>query len=204
MELCEYGCGKEATHTFKNGKKCCAQKIHFCESFNARRGAASGNARKGVPFTEEHRKKLKGRGVGRIVDSDLRKRISDSNKKHWSNVQRVAWNKGVKTGHVPWNKGLQKRQPIAPIPGDDPIYSDFKKYRNRVSARTRREYKIYKEEINPNGYPLGKCGVEGAYQIDHIVSVRKGFEQQIPVEVISAKDNLQVIPWLDNIRKYDS
>lgn len=33
--LCSYGCGKEATHQFKNGKWCCSKSKNSC-SFNKR------------------------------------------------------------------------------------------------------------------------------------------------------------------------
>lgn len=30
MKLCDYGCGKEARHQFKNGKYCCSENIRLC------------------------------------------------------------------------------------------------------------------------------------------------------------------------------
>lgn len=30
MKLCDYGCGQEATHQFKNGKWCCSKNITSC------------------------------------------------------------------------------------------------------------------------------------------------------------------------------
>jgi len=62
---------------------------------------------------------------------------------------------------------------------------------------------MYKEQINPNNLQLGKAGIDGAHQIDHIVSVREGFEKGKSVEDIADPTNLQILPWLDNIRKYD-
>ena len=32
MKLCDYGCGQEATHQFKNGKFCCSKNISLCEN----------------------------------------------------------------------------------------------------------------------------------------------------------------------------
>lgn len=57
--------------------------------------------------------------------------------------------------------------------------------------------------MNPNDLPRGKCGIDGAFHIDHKVSVRYGFDNNIPVEIISSHENLELIPWLDNIKKYD-
>lgn len=32
--LCEYGCGKEAKHTFKNGKHCCSNTVFGCKKLS--------------------------------------------------------------------------------------------------------------------------------------------------------------------------
>jgi hypothetical protein len=47
----------------------------------------------------------------------------------------------------------------------------------------------------------GKCGIEGAYQIDHIFSIMEGFRNNIPSEIIGNKINLRLIPWMDNVKK---
>jgi hypothetical protein len=48
----------------------------------------------------------------------------------------------------------------------------------------------------------GRCGVEGAYQLDHIKSINWGWENHIPAEVIANWDNLRMIPWKDNRDKW--
>ena len=47
----------------------------------------------------------------------------------------------------------------------------------------------------------GRCGVPGAYQIDHMVSIEEGFQSGIPVEEIAHISNLQMLPWEDNRQK---
>ena len=47
----------------------------------------------------------------------------------------------------------------------------------------------------------GRCGVEGAYQLDHIKSINWGCENGIPPEVIAEWDNLRMIPWKTNLIK---
>lgn len=47
----------------------------------------------------------------------------------------------------------------------------------------------------------GRCGVEGAYQLDHIKSINWGWENGIPPEVIAEWDNLRMIPWRTNLLK---
>ena len=47
----------------------------------------------------------------------------------------------------------------------------------------------------------GKCGVDGAFQIDHIYPVSKGYENNIPPEELAKMDNLQMLPWRENLLK---
>ena len=86
---------------------------------------------------------------------------------------------------------------------DTPAY---KKYYGRVYRLTEKVYNDNIDAINPNGYTRGLCGVDGAYQLDHIIPVRFGFDHNIPPEVIADVNNLQFIPWRDNLlksNKYD-
>ena len=45
------------------------------------------------------------------------------------------------------------------------------------------------------------CGVEGGWQLDHIISIKYGFENNIDPVIISSIENLQMLPWLDNVKK---
>ena len=47
----------------------------------------------------------------------------------------------------------------------------------------------------------GRCGVEGAYQLDHIRSIDWGWKNGIDAEVIAQWDNLRMIPWKTNLLK---
>ncbi len=62
----------------------------------------------------------------------------------------------------------------------------------------------YKQPLNEleNWDKRGRCGVDGAYQLDHIKSINWGWENQIPAEVISDWDNLRMIPWKENREKW--
>lgn len=81
---------------------------------------------------------------------------------------------------------------------DTPAY---KKYLHKVQTLTRKTYELYENEINPMKLPRKLAGVEDAYHLDHIIPVRYGFENDIPPNVIAHKDNLQMMPWRDNIVK---
>ena len=47
----------------------------------------------------------------------------------------------------------------------------------------------------------GRCGVKGAYQLDHIYPISKGYENKIPPEKLAQMDNLRMIPWKQNLLK---
>jgi hypothetical protein len=175
----------------------------LCPVVRDKAGKNSGESRKGKSLSESHRSKIGSSNLGRQVSDQTREKIKQSNVEHWTSTTRVPWNKGKIGVQVPWNKGHRKQESLDIISRDDPVYSNFRKYRNRVAVRTRKTYQLHKEEINPNNLLIGKCGIDGANQIDHIISVREGFEKGMLIEEISAKENLQILPWLENIKKYD-
>lgn len=47
----------------------------------------------------------------------------------------------------------------------------------------------------------GRCGVDGAYQLDHIISINEGYEKEISAEKIGSMNNLRMIPWEENLQK---
>lgn len=49
--------------------------------------------------------------------------------------------------------------------------------------------------------PRGRCGVNGAYQLDHIIPVKYGYDNHIPPEIISNIFNLRFITWEENTTK---
>lgn len=79
----------------------------------------------------------------------------------------------------------------------------WKKYRANVTRMTRATYKKHKNQINPMGLPFGRCGDDGKYQLDHIVPVRWCFEHYVPVEMVAALDNLQILDWRTNVSSRD-
>lgn len=79
----------------------------------------------------------------------------------------------------------------------------YKRYANRVHKLTQKVYEENKHTINPKRYERTLCGVDGGYQLDHIVSVRFGFDNNISPEKLSEVDNLRMIPWKQNLLKSD-
>lgn len=79
--------------------------------------------------------------------------------------------------------------------------TEWQKYRAEVNTITRRTYRNHEHTINPRNLTFGVAGKEGAYQLDHIVSVRYCFENSIPAEVCGHPQNLRVISWEQNLAK---
>jgi hypothetical protein len=79
--------------------------------------------------------------------------------------------------------------------------AEYKRYCNRVHKLSQ---KIYEENIsilNPHGHVRTLCGVDGGYQLDHIVPLRYGFDNGITPEEISSLNNLRLLPWKQNLTK---
>jgi hypothetical protein len=208
--LCYRGCGLLSTYTNYNGLLCCDKKASKCPVIKKKIGEKNSVALTGKKLTEEHKFNISEGLKEHSVNDDTRQKIKTSVKEYWTNRPREPWNKGLTkndprvAAYANTQRGTKRKKESEEIMARDSIvYSNFKKYRNRISTRTRKTYKEYKTEINPNNLPIGKCGVIGAYQIDHIISVRLGFEQGISIEQMSSKENLQLISWEENIKKYD-
>ena len=79
--------------------------------------------------------------------------------------------------------------------------TDFELYCYNVTKYTHESYSLYKHEINPNNLPRTLCGVEGGYQLDHIISMTEGYARGILPIIIGDKSNLQMLKWEDNLAK---
>lgn len=74
---------------------------------------------------------------------------------------------------------------------------------------TYKEYnRIVKKETNQKPVHLlenykyrGRSGKVGAYQLDHIYSIRQGFKNNIDPHIIANIKNLRFIPWEENLDK---
>ena len=92
--------------------------------------------------------------------------------------------RATKAGFVSWEEYLI-------------MYPIKKQYKAEVWRHT------YKQSLNEleNYDKRGRMGVEGAYQIDHIISVDEGFKKGISAEKIGHISNIQILPWKENLEK---
>ena len=90
-------------------------------------------------------------------------------------------------------------------------YSDWINYKRQVYALSRQVFNLYFEIIFNNSpretQALWNSGVRlgtkrGTLQVDHIYSVKQGFQNKVPIEVLSNPFNLQLLTREDNLRKW--
>jgi hypothetical protein len=88
--------------------------------------------------------------------------------------------------------------------------TEWQMYNKTVRNLTEQVYRKYKHIVNPIGLIRGqsKKGATGidVYQLDHIVPIFYGFQNQIPETLIASLPNLQMLHWYDNNtkgKKYD-
>jgi len=77
----------------------------------------------------------------------------------------------------------------------------YKKYAGKVHRLSDKVYEQNIDIINPERHTRTLAGVEGGWQLDHIVEVRFGFNNNIPPEVLAEVDNLRMLPWKDNLKR---
>ncbi len=74
---------------------------------------------------------------------------------------------------------------------------EWKKYKIDVWRVTKQQPLHLLENFDQRGVN----GEEGAYTLDHKISIKKGFIENISPEEIGHIDNLQMLPWEENITK---
>lgn len=87
----------------------------------------------------------------------------------------------------------------------NPNTPEFLKYKRLVHRLSSKNYEDNKHIINPNNYKRTLCGVEGGYQLDHIISIKECYEKKISPKDASSLSNLRMLPWKQNLmRQYDN
>lgn len=84
----------------------------------------------------------------------------------------------------------------------NPNKSEYKKYKSRVMYYTRKSYKEHKSELNPNNYKLAIAGTLNGFQIDHIIPIKYGFDNNLPPETVGHINNLRIVTWKENRDKW--
>ena len=112
------------------------------------------------------------------------RRIVDQNKDNTETIRKSR--ERIGESHGRWN----------------PNKKAFAAYAYKVRRISEQVYVEHKDLINPRNFPRTLCGVPGGYQLDHKISILKGFMFGINPTVIGSLDNLDMLPWADNRLKH--
>lgn len=83
----------------------------------------------------------------------------------------------------------------------NPNKSEFNRFAYKVRYQTHKVYEANKHIINPDNHPRTLCGVEGGYQLDHKISIKYGFDNNLTVDELANISNLEILPWKNNRNK---
>jgi len=75
IQLCEYGCGQEAKHQFKNGKWCCSKYHSSCPQIK--------KVKIGSKLSENHKKKIRDTMKNKEIRETIRKANLGNNNPNW-------------------------------------------------------------------------------------------------------------------------
>lgn len=184
------------------------KEVHYC----TRCGEVLKYTKKGSWYNAKKRKDLQGflhcktcKDLHASEANKGNKKITGRPKGSKNNPEIIAWNKGFKENikNVRWEDEKSRQLVVARRNG----YETYEEY--RVSLPALKLYRIDVRRITEK-QPLHLLenydkrsvnGTEGGYTLDHKISIIRGFKENIPAEVIGNIDNLQMIPWKENIQK---
>lgn len=81
---------------------------------------------------------------------------------------------------------------------DPSLKTEWAQYKFKVKYLTAKAYKKCKHLINPDNLPIGRC----EYQVDHIYSIREGFENKVDPGIVAHINNLRLLWHTDNKSKH--
>jgi hypothetical protein len=80
---------------------------------------------------------------------------------------------------------------------DPSLRDEFYRYKSIVMFLTAKHNK----QVSA-GYFTGLAGTPGAFQLDHRFSISDGFKLRVSPFVVGARENLEMIPWRENLVKH--
>lgn len=175
-----------------------------------------------TPLSEETKQKISSSNKGHVPwNKGIKTGPEPEHVKEKKRSSALVRDNSIYKGREPWNKGLDsedervrkyvEKQKGQLRTGDyvrgeehpsyNPNREEFLRYRSKVSLLSEKQYVKYKDILNPENHPRTLAGVEGGYQLDHVKSIYQCWSEGISPEEASAVDNLQMLPWIDNLKK---
>jgi len=156
---------------------------------------------------------------GKILSEETKQKMAKSQKKRWfdmTDFERAEIGRKIseaQSGRLSWNFGKrQSKQTIERRKKSffDSVLSDlYDTYDDWVNSFTDKEIYYKKVRGETEKQPLhllenyenrGRNG-DGVYHVDHIIPISYGFANGIPPEIIADINNLQMLPYAENIKK---
>ena len=78
---------------------------------------------------------------------------------------------------------------------------EYLRYAARVHSYTRCHFKC-ELKLLIGDKKIGRCGQDGCYQIDHVIPIKFGFDNNIDHKIIANISNVKIIPWKENRDKW--
>jgi len=164
--LCEYGCGNEASFTFKNGKRCCSSHISKCPAISKK----VKNKLSGRKLSKEHIKSLKESHIGISPSKKTREKLSKalSGKNHPNYGKKLSNDTILKMKNS--HKGQGKRT-ISYIKKKYPIFFKVEEMRYNPDKPGKKEIQVRcKNHKCPNSKEQDGWFTPSGRQIEHRLS----------------------------------
>lgn len=213
MILCDYGCGKEASHTFSNGKHCCCDHYMKCETYRNKvkgknnpffekshtkkskelmsqknKGKESWN--KGIPRTTEEKEKISLKTKEAMAKPEIKKKLKD-NRPNFKKENHPNWSGGYYTNKLPlyttYMPQIYFAEECRQSPNDKKILEVKCTYCGKWFIPTTTQ--VYERARALNGKNYGEqrlyCSTECKLEcsIYHQISYPKGFKPETSREV---------------------
>ena len=78
---------------------------------------------------------------------------------------------------------------------------EYKTYARKVHRLSGKVYNENIDTINPERHIRTLNGVDGGWQLDHIIPIKECFMSGVPAEEAASLDNLRMLPWKDNLMR---
>lgn len=198
--LCDYGCGRPAAYTTKNGKNTCAKHHRSCPAVlskgfktNLERYGSATPAGCSTVLDKMRSTTMERHGVANISSSKKTKL-----KKKKKALERYGVDNPSKAASVKQRLSEQRTAYWNDIYKDKNFTADGltrEQYGARAGQYADTQYKRNRATIDPEN----KRGKH--WHVDHIYSVTDGFLNDVPINVISDISNLRLISDKDNYKK---
>jgi len=217
IHICEYGCGKEATHQFKNKRWCCSSRSEGCsESIrkNIERNLGRVHTQETKRKMSSDRKGEKNSMYGKVHTFESRIKIKENTLKNTPRGEshKLFGKSWVEVYGEEKAKILKenKRQKMLNF-----VVTEEMKLKRRKTMEENGEWikekdlsllRLYTKEVLHFTYisikekftieDLKQRGMKkenGDKNLDHIFSIQEGFKLGIPPEIIGSKSNIRLI-----------